>query len=348
MPLSFQPACMPVAPACLPHTSPVYATDLLMQGQPAVVTWPRLPLRTFSEQSHVQSVLAFPGLVIDAIAERTYVQPAASERGLDRLALAYLHNEPEVGAWYPDDAPGLAELLKRRSHLKCRAVKGQLLGPISLALHLTNERQQPLAYEPALLDALVQFLALRAAWQVDQLAHLAPDVILCLEEPFLDAFRSPFCPFDWDFGVDLLEQVFAGIHSCRCLQIYGLVNIRALLETSVEMIILDVYTYSDELVAAADGLPAFFARGGVLGWGIVPADAAALARENVDTLAQRVAAVLERLATAGVNPATALRAALITTSEGLATLEPSEAEQALQLCAALSERLRTDYQLSTA
>ena len=57
----------------------------------------------------------------------------------------------------------LTELMRQSDSLRgALAIKGQMLGPISVAAQLTDERQQPLIYDDMFFDALAQHLRLRA------------------------------------------------------------------------------------------------------------------------------------------------------------------------------------------
>src|SRR5690349_9302290 len=139
MPLPFEPACLPLLLGSLPHRSATQALDLSRRYAGALLAWPQLPERSFREQSFVQSAIGFPGLVCDAAQAHMYVDRAAAERELDRLALAYLEDDGDYAALAADDVAGLDELLRQCESLRGTwALKGQLLGPISLAAHLTD------------------------------------------------------------------------------------------------------------------------------------------------------------------------------------------------------------------
>src|SRR5438552_3749413 len=148
MTLPFAPAGLPLLLGGLPYRSPAQALELSRRYAGALLAWPQLPQRGFREQSFVQSAIGFPGLVIDAPRERVYVDRSRAEHALDRLGLAYLEDDSDAYGFSADDAAGLEELLRQgtlpRSVL---ALKGQLLGPISLAAQLTDEHDRPLIYD---------------------------------------------------------------------------------------------------------------------------------------------------------------------------------------------------------
>lgn len=112
MPLPFQPACLPLSLGALPHRSAVQALDLSRRYTGTLLAWPQLPQRSFREQCLVQSIIGFPGLVVDAAALRVYVDRNEAERQIDSLLLAYLEHTIGYAALSADDAAGLAELTR--------------------------------------------------------------------------------------------------------------------------------------------------------------------------------------------------------------------------------------------
>lgn len=347
MPLPFEPACLPLLIGGLPHRSAAQALELSRRYAGTLLAWPQLPQRSFREQSVVQSVIGFPGLVTDPARARVYVDRGAAEIELDRLALAYLENDIEYAALDPDDAAGLDELLRQGDALRePRALKGQLLGPISLAAQITDDRQRPLIYNDMLFDALAQHLRLRARWQEARLRKLAGATIICLNEPFLETVGLPFLPLDWETARDQIDEVLGGIAGCKALFARGAVDWPEVLQTSVELIIVDVYEHSRSLVAAATALAGFLERGGMVGLGLVPADEEALGRTTVEGLMAQVARLIGELEQAGVAPDRLLRRAVVATSDTLSRVGISAAERALQLVSTLSEQLRASYGLA--
>ncbi|MEI8306541.1 MAG: hypothetical protein WCF99_05690 [Chloroflexales bacterium] len=345
--LGFAPACLPVLRGGLPHASAYDALALVVAVMPDLLAWPALPERSFRETALAQTAAGFPGLTIDPEYERASVDHAAAEIGLDRLGLAYLRGEPGAGALPADHAAGLGELLRLTGHgHRARALKGEVLGPVSLALQLTDEDDRPLAYDPALREALLHHLSLRVAWHYEQLSASTDNVIICLDEPSFDAMSLPFCPIDKDEGMGMIARVLADMPGCRGLSLGGSVDWAAVLALPVDLVLLDAYEHGAALIRAAEAVARFLDRGGILGWGIVPADPSTLAQEHADLLTQRLDRAVDYLsASSGVDQGRILNASLITSNDGLANLSVESAEQALHMCAAVSRRLRNDHDL---
>ena len=169
--------------------------------------------------------------------------------------------------------------------------------------------------------------------------------IICLDEPFLDVVGMPFLPIDWDRARAQIEIALAGVHGCRALYACGAVDWAQVLETSVDMIIADVYSYGHALKAAAGALPSFLERGGLIGLGLVPADEDVLPRVAPELLLRRAVALVRDLEAAGVPGDRLVQQAVVSTSSTLGQLSVPAAEQALQLLADVSRLLREQYQL---
>jgi len=344
MSLPFEPACLPLLLGSLPYRSAAQALEVSRRYAGKLLAWPQLPVRSFREQGFVQSAAGFPGLVIDAERGRMYVERAVAERGLDRLALAYLKDDINYAALAVEDAAGFHELLRQGESLRgTRALKGQLAGPISLAAHLVDDRQRPLIYDEVFMEAICQHLRLRAAWQEARLGEWGHATIICLDEPFLEAVGMPFLPLDWQAARDQIDEVLGGVHGCKALFAGGPVDWRAALQTSVELIIVDVYENGHALIAAADALASFLERDGVVGFGLIPADADALRRVTAESLTGRLAVLLDGMEQAGVSQERLVRQAVVTPTDTLGWLSVAAAERALQLLNEVSQLLREQY-----
>lgn len=361
MPLSFQPACLPVARHSLPHMQASAALALLYRTTSAVMTWPGLPHSDPRETLLLQSIAGFPGLTVDwdAKPQQIYVQQDVTAHQLDRLDLAYLQGDIRLGALPQGYAAGFSELLRVPDLMpEHAAIASRLLGPVSLCIQLAAEDQRPLLYSPMLREAVTHHLALRAAWFGNKLAYLGNDLIVCLEEPLLPSLLSPFSPIGWEEGLDLIEQVLNGLSTARgvllgdmgsddtdqmnetLLEVWA-----ALLDRSFDLIQLDIYGESNRWLHMQDMLPAYLNRSGAIIWGLIPADAALLQHTTAADLVAHLEMRLHHIAALGTDIEEILQASLISTNNDLAHLSVAAAEQALYLCADVSTQLRQKYRL---
>lgn len=343
---SFCPDFLPMAIGSLPHTDPGQALDLLLRYTPDIPAWPQLPNRAFLENMYAQYSHGFPGLVIED--ERIVVERGPKlDAGLEQLYVNYLADDLQAGALGPDYAAGLAHFMTRQFDA-ARAVKGQVTGPVSWGLTVTERDLRPVLYDDILADALAKHLRLKAAWQERELRKLSPHTIIFVDEPYMASFGSAYIAIERDQVVSLLEEVFAGIQGLKGVHCCGNTDWSILLSTSVDILNLDAYSYAETLSLYPDALRAFLERGGIVAWGIVPVDdEARLMAESVDSLVSRLEGALKLVASKGVPLDALLAAALVTPTCGMRTLSETAAEWTLDLLAGVSHAMRQKYRQIT-
>ncbi len=326
----------------LPHPDPAKAVGAVLGHFREIPYWPQLPRRTFLESMYVQFAAGLPASTIDA--EKLYVE------GGDRMMAEaegfyerFLSEETAPFSIPAERAAGLDALLAARCDA-CLAVKGQVTGPVSFGLSVTDRGKKPLFYDPVGRDVLVKHLLRVAQWQVGALSRLSPNVILVLDEPYLASVGSAILSLSREEVVAALNEIFdglpgalCGIHCCANTD-WGLV-----LSTNVRYLSFDAYDYADSLMLYPAEVAAFLRRGGKIAFGIVPTAREDIVRETADSLADRMEAVLDRFAAKGVSREALAGAALVTPACGLGTLSEEDAERALGLTAALSGRLRARH-----
>ncbi len=225
--------------------------------------------------------------------------------------------------------------------------KGQVTGPVSLGLSVTDQDRYAILYHDLLGDVVVKMLAMNARWQVRQLRAVRPQVLIFVDEPYLVSFGSAYVSLERDAVIAMLNEVFAAIHSEGALagvHCCGNTDWSLLLDTSVDVLNLDAFGYLEALSLYPAELRAFLDRGGIIAWGIVPNNetihnlsAGDLAERLWDGLRQ----LGERAAARGVHiaPEDLLERGLLTPSCGLGTASPEVADQVYATLTALKEIL---------
>jgi hypothetical protein len=113
-----------------------------------------------------------------------------------------------------------------------------------------------------------------------------------------------------------------------------------LLQTSVDVVSFDAFSYAENLALFAEDVKAFLARGGVLAWGIVPTTEELIAQETSEHLVERLEAAINLLVKKGIDRDLLCERALITPACGLGPVSVAAAERALQLTAGVSQAWR--------
>lgn len=347
MAFTFQPACRPMLLGSLPHRSAAQAITHIRKTTHELLAWPQLPQRSFRETNLTQAALGLPGLVIEPDQSLVFVEPKGALAEMDRLDLAYLRHDLSYAALAPEDISGLSEIQRQPEHVRgTHALKGQMMGPISLAAQLTDDQARPLIYETLFFEAIIHHLHLRAAWHVSQLVELNGATIMCLDEPFLEAMSHSFLPISWEQAQAAIEEVFSTIDGYHALYAGGQIDWARILHWSLDMIIADTFTYHDAFVNAGAQLTEFFDRGGNIGLGMIPTDAELLQQVTAEQLAHRIEILLESFTSYGISKQRFLNHSILTTQDSLGHLNVEMAEYAMQLLANTSNLIRQQYDLN--
>lgn len=338
----FKPGLRATAVGSMPQADPQAAWEMVNNALPAIPVWPQLPNRSFRENMYVQYSEGFPGVVVQG-EDRIYVDRGRSlDEGLERLYLAYLQNDLDSYAITPQCAAGLHQMLSADLR-EAVAVKGQVTGPISWGLSVTDQSRRPILYDEVLADALAKHLRLKAAWEERSLSALNPQTIIFVDEPYLSALGSAFVSVSRGQVIGLLEEVLAGIQGLKGVHCCGNTDWSVLLDTSIDILNFDAYNYAESLSLYPDQVRAFLDRGGIIAWGIVPNEEKGIEAETAESLASRLEEAMGLLVRKGISRDLLSKRCLITPSCGLGGLSPALAGRALQLAASLSSTLRARF-----
>lgn len=331
----------------LPFVEPREALDLVCRYLPFIPHWPQLPRRGNKEDFILQNLspLLETG-VLSRQGDKAYFATEAPDWP-ERLAAFYeLYLAAEEGddealarfAMPRDAAVGFYAFLENAGNCLDRAVavKGQVVGPITVGFGLNDAGRRPAYYEEQLRDVIVKTLALNARWQVRALAQTGKPVLLFIDEPGVSVYgQSSYITVTREMIVsDLKELVgaigaaggIAGIHSCAA------VDWSILLDAGPRILSFDAYSYFSSLLPYRSVLASFLEDGGVLAWGIVPTSERVL-DEDAERLLARLDEQWGELAGRGIDRAALRRQSLITPSCGLGLLSADLAHRIYALTA---------------
>ena len=276
----------------LPHTSPQEACDLVLRYfKDDIPFWPQLPKRDFKENMYAQFAQGLPGVVIDEAEKKIYIN-TAQDNYAGELEAAYEHYlaaDLDYFAVNADYAAGFYEFIKRIKGMNFAFIKGQIIGPVSFGLAVTDQNKKASIYEQEFRDCLVKALGMKARWQVRKLKEAIgavrqgpgtrdkrqeqTQIIIFIDEPYLVSLGSSFFNIKIEDVVtmtnDCIEAIhsegaFAGIHCCGNTD-WGIV-----LKTNIDILNFDAYNYLETIFLYPKELDSFLQRNGILAWGIVP------------------------------------------------------------------------------
>jgi methionine synthase II (cobalamin-independent) len=331
--------CLPTAIGSMPQTDPDAACAQVARYLKEIPCWPQLPRRDFKENMYAQYSQGFPGITLTG--DKIYVDRAKDlDKDLERLYTAYLENDFTKYAISADYAAGLHAFLALKN-LAPLAVKGQVTGPVTWGLTVTDSDGKAVIYDDILGDAVAKFLRLKAGWQEQELKRLSANTIIFVDEPYMASFGSVSVPLSAEKVASLIEEVFRGIEGLKGVHCCGNTDWSVLLGTSLDILSFDTYNYAESLSLYPKEVKGFLERGGAISWGIVPNDQESVVKETPASLKDRLEEAMAPFTRNGVQFKQLLHQSLLTPSCTLASLDTSDAAaHSLELLAELSQTMR--------
>jgi len=326
----------------MPHTDAEAACSDIIRYLKDIPAWPQLPRRSFLENMYVQYSQGFPGVVVEG--NRIYVNRSQDlTKPLEEFYAAYLENNIDRYPINPDYAAGLHRFLAS-DNLSPLAVKGQVTGPVTWGLTVTDKEKKAIIYDDVLGDIVPKLLRLKASWQEKELSRISKNTIIFVDEPYMAAFGSVGVMLSKEQVIGLLEEVFEGIKGLKGVHCCGNTDWSILLDTSVDIISFDAYNYAQSLSLYPSQVKKFLGRGGAIAWGIIPCDEESIEEESVASLNDRLEEAMAPFTREGIPFKQLIEQGLLTPSCGLGSIANEEtAGRALELLAELSKKIRKRY-----
>ncbi|MGE3853085.1 MAG: hypothetical protein AB7K09_15180 [Planctomycetota bacterium] len=313
----------------LPQELPEDALEIVRTCTPDLPWWPQLPSHCALE-SPVYTVLDAlrPFLLIDAENARIEVRPDRFDEMLTFLELG----DADIPDLPDGTMPLMLDAFAAGRFPLARAVKSQILGPLSLALIVAHPDGVPLLARPACVEALGRYVSHLAWQQIRRLRQCGVPVLLYVEEPALGMLEVAPRMDEWIAPLHDTIQHIRDLGALVGLQFGVRYGPHTALAAKPDIIsvepCLSVYS-ADHL----RGLRHFVEDGGLVSFGIVPACGLAMPHNLLWHAWSRLA---DRL---GEAPDVARRC-LITTHTGLHDLSLEAARGAMERAAQLAETVR--------
>ena len=333
--------CLPTIIGSMPHTDPVKACALIAEYLKDIPAWPQLPRRSFKEGMCPQFSQGFPGIVVTE--DGIYTDRSQDwDKPLEELYTAYLDNNIDKYPVGANHAAGLHTFLAMKN-LSSKAVKGQVTGPISFGLTVTDDSKRAILYDDMLSDAAAKLLRLKAGWQEKTLAKISKNTIIFIDEPAMSSYGSAFFSLPREKVIALLEEVLGGIKGVKGIHCCGNTDWSLILGTSTDIVSFDAYNYAESLTLYPVEVKRLLDRGGAIAWGIVPNAEDNLVSETVSSLKERLEEAIAPFTRKGIPFKQLVEQSLLTPSCSLAALTEEASASALEMLVKLSQEMRKRY-----
>ncbi|AET70233.1 hypothetical protein Desor_4832 [Desulfosporosinus orientis DSM 765] len=350
----FKPYFLATGVGSLPQTSHEEALDLIWKSVPFAPHWPQLP--------NLGAESAFIGQYLRALIE-TGVIGDVEKPQFQVEAHDWLERMTEFYSLYLEGFEGNQEVLNRFgftfrggkgfeafiNRLESRGtqdavlLKGQISGPLTVGLQITDKNRRSSYYDDILRDMLVKALVLHAEWQTKRLRKYGLPVLMTVDDPGLYGYgASTHVTLNREQLIEDLNLIFMGIvkqggipgiHVCAGM------DWTLLFDSKVQVINFDAYEYMQSMVVLAGPINDYLSRGGILSWGIVPTNQEAW-QETAQSLRERLERNLQELVKRGVDEDRLRQQSMLTPSCGTGTLGKDLAEHIYELLFEIGDTMR--------
>jgi hypothetical protein len=323
----------------LPHTDPVQAcADVLL----VFCDFPYVP--TLPDRGQLESIVyndseQLPGRMMrdDRL---LYDRTADTSAAMENVFADYLEGNFSPYAVHQEYGSGFIEMMKHDLSsvplLKC-----QVTGPVTFGMQVVDEQKRPIYYDAQLADMLSKLLALRARWCEAEMRKRTgvAETLVVLNEPYLASLGSSVVPVDRDTvrsgwqDIAALVEGGLGIHCCSNTDWEFVIGLKP------SVISIDAYTTAKEFLLYRDAICGYLESGGVVAWGMVPADSGVFSSETTDSLYGRYCAIRSELCTR-IPEALFDRQSLITPTCGIRFADRNGAVAIMRAAAEISSRIR--------
>jgi len=348
---SFKPQFLATGVGSIPFTNGEDALDLIWKSVPLAPHWPQLP-RLGAESSFVGqylNALIETGVIADVEVPKFQVD---EPDWVDRLTAFYTlyleatEGDPQALERFGFSSQGgegfeaYCHNLEQYGTRRAVILKGQLSGPLTLGMQITDKSRKASYYDDTLRDMLVKTLALHAEWQTKRLSQFGLPVLMMIDDPGLYAFgasshitltREPIIE-DLNAIVEGISRQggIAGVHVCAGM------DWTVLFDAKIQVVNFDAYDYMQSMMALAEPLNRFLKRGGILSWGIVPTNSMVL-EETAQSIKLRLEENIQELVKRGIDESLLRQQSMLTPSCGTGTLPVEIAEHVYRLVSELGD-----------
>ncbi|HVJ48178.1 methionine synthase [Desulfitobacterium sp.] len=352
-PKTWEPHFLATGIGSLPHSDPEAALDLIWQSVPTAPHWPQLP-NLGAESSFIGQFLRpliETGVIGGFASPRFQVEAPDWPERMARFYELYLRAESgEIEAldafgFTPKGGIGFESFCADIEHRDTQGVllvKGQLSGPLTVGMQITDANRRASYYDEIQRDLLVKALAMHGEWQTRRLARFGYPVLISIDEPELYAYgasthvtlgRESLIAHINEISDGILRQGgIPGVHVCAGT------DWTLLFDSKVRVVNFDAYEYMTSMIVLAESLNDFLEQGGILSWGIVPTSAKAFG-ETVESLQECLEGNIQELVKRGVNEARLRAQSILTPSCGIGTLELDLTERIYALLQGLALKM---------
>jgi methionine synthase II (cobalamin-independent) len=345
--MKFKPFLLPTGIGSLPHLDPYEASNLILHHFPESPYWPQLPLRNQKEGMLFQFTEGMPGLVFDD--ERIYFRkPFNPNTDWEKFYEVYFNEDLNYFKITNEYASGFYAMLNLLKNRKPKILKGQVTGPITLGLGLSDENKIPIFYDSNLKEMLLRTISSKAKWQEMEFKKVVPEAetLIFFDEPILSSYGSISMNIGKEEIIESIKKTISSLQGLSGIHICGATDWSIIMETGINVIHFDAYRFFSNMTAYIEELKRFLLNGGLIAWGIVPSEEEFIKEENLENLIKIFEDKINLLIREGIPDTLIFENSFISQSCGLSSLSEELAKKALNLSSLLSQKIKENLSIS--
>jgi hypothetical protein len=325
----------------LPHTDPKLACDDVLFLFPKFPYIPTLPERSQLESIVFNDSEQLPGRMIRD--DRLLFDSTRDQTGaMEKVYMDYMNGNFADYGLHKEYASAFVEMMSRRLP-GVKVLKCQVTGPVTFGMQVVDANKRPIYYDSQLADMLSKMIALKARWCEQEMRKNTgvSETLVVLNEPYLASLGSSVVPVDketvWAGWEDIAALVKGGlgIHCCSNT------DWEFVLDLNPSVVSIDAYATAKEFLLYSDAIASYMERGGIVAWGIVPADTKLFVDETTDSLFNKYLQIRTQLC-ARVPEKLFDAQSLITPSCGIRFSDREGSLAIMGAAADISRRIRTN------
>ncbi|HWJ02132.1 MAG TPA: hypothetical protein VNU93_00550 [Verrucomicrobiae bacterium] len=317
--------CRTTAMGILPHHHVDNAMDLALSVD--IPFWPQLPKVNFFEDMYVQASEHFPGITLDHAEQRINF---STELFYAQLEEYLLHcDEPE----YLNISQEYSLVYKKflQADLAAyRAIRGQMIGPVSFGMKITDENKKPIIYNADVKSIIYEFLAKKINLQYRQLSQKHSNAFMWVDEPGLEILFGSFTGYASEVAMEDYREFLAQLDTPIGIHLCGNPDWSFLLNQDISILSMDAFSCGRIFSRYHAEINKFLSQGRYIAWGIVPTLTEELESIQVAGMVKQIEEMWDYLAGKGVEQDRLMKQALLAPSrcclvnaDGVASVEKS-------------------------
>ncbi len=244
--------------------------------------WPQLPKLNFYEDMYVQASEFFPGILLDMEEQRISF---SIDKFYEELP-QYIMGQEEGNSLSLSEQYSVSykNFLRQKDLDTYQTIRGQIIGPVSFGLKITDQTKTPIIYHDEVRQLLFDFFAKKIQTQYEELAAFNPNAFVWVDEPGLEMLFMAFTGYSSEQAKKDYKQFLAQLSGPKGVHLCGNPDWSFLLDLGLDILSIDVLQWGNIFTSYREELEQYIKKGGIISWGITPTLTEEINEHNTDSL----------------------------------------------------------------